>query len=246
MGLLRSNRAYWLDLWRGLALVAMVIYHGLYDWALVYGLGGEWFASPLLFIFQQSIGLSFSVIAGISMGLSKKSLGHGVKVLVIAVVISLVTMMLMPGQAIRFGVLHMLGTSIILLSLLKPYLEKIPPKIGLLLSLGLFLAFWPMGEVGLLGGTGTALGSLPILGVVLGFPPVDFASSDYYPLLPWLGAVAFGVFLRDFFPLTPLVGEGRGGLEKGLLMAGQQALPIYLIHQPLLLAVLFPLSRFFV
>lgn len=240
---LRAGRAYWLDLWRGLAVVAMIIYHACYDLVVLFGLEGDWFWSRPLFLFQQSIGLSFSILAGMGMAISRHSLKHGTQIFALAWGLTLVTRLAMPDQAIYFGVLHMLGASLMLLSLAKPALKACPQGWGLFASFVLFLAFWPLGGQGLAAPLVRGTEELGWLGVLAGNPPVGFTSSDYYPLLPWIGAVAFGFFLQKGFPMSPQVGENRQGLEKGLLWAGQHALPIYFLHQPLLILLLFPLSR---
>lgn len=242
---IKDHRSYYLDLWRGFAVIAMVIYHALYNLVIIYGFNWDGFRSLPMYIFQQSIGLSFSIMAGIGLAMSRRSLSHGLNIFGVALVVTLVTHLLMPSQGIYFGVLHMLGLSLILLSLIKKNLKKIPQGVAYALTISFFLAFWPIGQRGLLRDAFSFLQELPIIGIILGFPPETFSSSDYYPLLPWIGAVAFGFYLKPNFPLQRKIGEGLAFWEKIPLFVGQHALLIYLIHQPILLALLFPISHFF-
>lgn len=240
---MNRERAYWLDLWRGLAVLAMIFYHACYDLVVIYGIDWPAFQQPSFFYFQQSIGLSFSLTAGISLALSRHSLQHGLKIFILALVLTAGTLMLMPSQTILFGVLHMLGVSIVLGSFLKKFLEKIPAAFGLVLSFGMFLAFWPLASQSIVGNALNFLEGGGGLSAILGYPPPDFRSSDYYPLLPWFWAVLSGYFLKDFFPLQKKIGKDPSPLEAFLLLCGQKALPIYFLHQPVLLIILFPFGQ---
>jgi uncharacterized membrane protein len=75
--------------------------------------------------------------------------------------------------------------------------------------------------------------------LVLGVPPEGEAGVDWYPLLPWLAPVLLGLAAgRALYP------QGRRGpwgrwlptprAARRLGAPGRHALPIYLVHQPLL------------
>jgi uncharacterized membrane protein len=77
----------------------------------------------------------------------------------------------------------------------------------------------------------------------LGFEPANHVYVDYFPLLPWFGVVLLGIFAGYTL-------YGRSGRRFGLpdLSAwqpveilqglGAHSLKIYLIHQPVLFAIL--------
>jgi uncharacterized membrane protein len=77
--------------------------------------------------------------------------------------------------------------------------------------------------------------------MVLGVPPEGGAGVDWYPLLPWLGPALAGLAVGHM--LYP--GGRRGGWGRLLPAAppwaglagwpGRHALPIYLVHQPVLI-----------
>lgn len=71
----------------------------------------------------------------------------------------------------------------------------------------------------------------------LGFMPKSFFSTDYFPLLPWLFLFWAGYFLHH------LVGRGRlAPLRRSVCpplgWMGRHSLVLYLLHQPVILGVL--------
>ena len=63
------------------------------------------------------------------------------------------------------------------------------------------------------------------------WPPV---TNDYVPLFPWLGVVLLGLAWPE--PVVALA--RRLDVSRVLAWAGRHALPIYLLHQPVLLSLL--------
>ena len=69
------------------------------------------------------------------------------------------------------------------------------------------------------------------------------AGADWYPLLPWIGAVLVGVAIgAALYPdgergpsLRRLVRAPRGAVLAGA--PGRHSLPIYLVHQPVLIGL---------
>lgn len=78
--------------------------------------------------------------------------------------------------------------------------------------------------------------------IPLGFTPRSFSTSDYFPLLPNLGYFLLGAFLgrtlyRKKESLLPNVNPNNPILHF-LCFCGKQSLLIYLVHQPVLAAVI--------
>ena len=82
---------------------------------------------------------------------------------------------------------------------------------------------------------------------VLGIRPDDLQGVDYYPLVPWAGFALVGTWVgRTVYP------EGRRRLRgfptapprpaRWLIPLGRHSLLIYLVHQPVLFALLFLLG----
>ena len=77
----------------------------------------------------------------------------------------------------------------------------------------------------------------------LGLPWKDFSSSDYFPLLPYLGFFLMGSALgrslyRNKTSLLPKVNE-RNFIIRFLSLCGKQSLWIYLLHQPILSGIFY-------
>ena len=73
---------------------------------------------------------------------------------------------------------------------------------------------------------------------LLGLPDKSFYSSDYFPLLPWLFLYVCGFFAwraLEKLDLTRLFKRGVPILD----FCGKYSLPIYMLHQPLLMGICF-------
>ncbi|MFC1906028.1 heparan-alpha-glucosaminide N-acetyltransferase domain-containing protein [Chloroflexota bacterium] len=107
--------------------------------------------------------------------------------------------------------------------------------------------------INLILGTACLVGGIFLNRLVFGFPwllwlglkPQSFVTLDYFPMLPW-----FGVFLLGIFAGKLLYPEGvrrfkfrdlNNPATKSLGFMGRHSLLIYLIHQPIALAILFAL-----
>ena len=223
-----SKRIWELDALRGLALIGMMGIHLVYDLVELYRV---WSWNPVWYqVFKNNYGAIFLVISGISVTLGRHPVRRGLQVFCCGGLCTLVTYgMYRLGFAgkdiiIYIGVLQCLG----LCMMLWPVFRKLPgPPLVLLAGAMVILGLWLR----------TVSFSFPWL-TVLGFAPYGFASSDYFPLLPNLGYFLVGAVLgrklyrekKSRFPLEnpPL---------KGLQWMGRNSLLIYLLHQPVLAAV---------
>ena len=82
----------------------------------------------------------------------------------------------------------------------------------------------------------------------LGLTTEDFASSDYFPLLPYLGFFLLGAALgRTVYSkkqtLLPKV-NSRNFILRFLQWCGRQSLLIYLLHQPVLSGICMLITLF--
>ena len=243
-------RYWWLDTLRGLALLNMLAYHGMYDWVYVFGRPSGWYdiAAPGCHVWQQYICWSFLLISGFSFALSRRPVKNGLLTGLCALVLTGVTLLVMPSERILFGVLHLNACAILLTCLLRPLLEKIPAWWGLGGSALLFLLTnqFPSGYVGF-----EALRLCPLPAALyrpnwfwLGFPDLQrFYSADYFPLLPWLflfwcgyfGYRAAVNFLKSPAPApAPL---------RPLNWVGSHTLLLYMLHQPVIFGCLWLVDR---
>ena len=237
-----------LDTVRGVCILSMVAYHGMYDLVDIFGLPSAWYTGLPGYIWQQSICWTFILLSGMCWQLSRRHVKRGLLLVGCGAAITLITWLGMPSQRILYGVLNLLGLSALLLIPLDKVFRKIPAWAGLVGALLLF-ALTKNVSRGSLGFEGLVLCRLPSwlyatdLLAVVGFPSPSFWSTDYFPLLPWFFLFCAGYFLWSLLDKSPRAKELlRPGLRP-LSFLGRHSLAIYLIHQPALMAVFTVLGR---
>ena len=237
-----------LDTVRGVCILSMVAYHGMYDLVDIFGLPSAWYTGLPGYIWQQSICWTFILLSGLCWQLSRRHVKRGLLLVGCGAAITLITWLVMPSQRILYGVLNLLGLSALLLIPLDKVFRKIPAWAGLVGALLLF-ALTKNVSRGSLGFEGLVLCRLPRwlyatdLLAVVGFPSPSFWSTDYFPLLPWFFLFCAGYFLWSLLDKSPRAKELlRPGLRP-LSFLGRHSLAIYLIHQPALMAVFSVLGR---
>ena len=215
-----------LDAWRTLAVVLMAIYHFLFDLYIFGVIGAETMFCTPLNVLERFICSSFILLAGASARFSRNNLRRGLVVLGAGLVVELGAAA--AGQTIRWGVLMLLGTSMVIWHFAGKYLGKLPGW-ALAVSGGIlfFLTRWWTGTVAV-----TVSWLYP-----LGFIAPGFYSADYFPLLPWFFLFLMGTVLggwclnhRDNRLLT-------APLPAALTWPGRHSLVIYVLHQPVLYGV---------
>lgn len=215
-----------LDELRGFDILAMVGYHLAYDLVKLGVLHLPFFFSGWMNVVRDLFAGMFLVISGICCLYSRSNLRRGVLCLLAALAVESVTA-LIPGMAIRFGILHLLGWSMALTGLLEKILEKIPDQAGFFATAGCFLAGYlaaPWKHTWFPAGEGLFL---------LGLPGADFHSSDYFPLIPWVFLFAAGYFGGKILNRKGLLKTGSPKFPF-LSFCGRHSLWIYLLHQPIL------------
>ncbi len=186
-------------------------------------------ASMFLFIVGVSLILSYSKVKKESKkSVILKYLKRGLKIFSLGLLITAVTWAFFPNDFIIFGILHLIGISIILVIPLLKF-KRLNLILGLItISLGFFLEQFRFGFDWLLW---------------LGFIPNNFYTFDYFPILPWFGVILLGLFFGNL-----LYPNGKRSFKikdisnffitKFLAFLGRNSLIIYLVHQPLLIIFL--------
>lgn len=239
-----KGRVRILDVLRGFSLLSMIAFHTTYDLLVFFGWDIPWYYEWPGRLWQQSICWVFILVSGASLHYGRNTLRRGLTVLICAMGLTLVTVVATPGQAIWFGVLHFMGSAMLLVGLLRPVLQRLPEVVGLVASFALFLLLYGLPR-GYLGIGPLQLVQLPY-GLYafdwlapLGFPGPGFVSADYFPLLPWLLLYLTGWFgwalLKDRAPRGV---PGKNPLE----WMGRHSLLIYMLHQPVIFGVLWLLG----
>ncbi|MDF1534003.1 MAG: heparan-alpha-glucosaminide N-acetyltransferase [Methanosarcinaceae archaeon] len=242
-----ANKRFWeIDFLRGIAILLMIIFHALYDFNYFgdYNFNlhsGLWAyigrASAITFIFVVGISLTLSHSRATVMKIPKqdiyqKYIKRGARIFSWGLIITLITWLFLKDGVIVFGILHFIGLSVILA---YPFLRL--HKYNLLIGAGIIL-------------TGLYLGNLAfdfpwLLG--LGFKPYGFNTLDYFPILPWFGITLIGIFAGNLlYPNYTRKIDIKDYTEFLLIrlfcLLGRRSLLIYLIHQPVLIALLYLLG----
>ncbi len=238
-----STRCALLDELRGLDLISMMLYHGMWDLVYLFGVRAPWYGSWQGELWQQSICWVFILLSGFCLPLGRHPVKRGAVVFGCGALVTAVTLIFMPADAVWFGVLTLLGSAMIITGLLEKWMEKVPPVVGLAGSMFLFY-FTRYAADGYLQ-LGHWLITLPgflyanYFTAYLGFYPFGFFSTDYFPLTPWLFLFWAGFYLhhlaeRTAQSLRPL----RRSVCPPLGWLGRNSLMLYLLHQPVIYGVL--------
>lgn len=230
-----------LDELRGLDLISMMLYHGMWDVVFLFGVAQKWYTERPGIVWQQSICWVFILLSGFCLPMGHHPYKRGGVVFGAGALVTTVTLLFMPGDVVWFGVLTLLGSSMLITAALDGLLHRIPPAVGLAVSAALFWVTYPTmsGFWNLPGGRFLLPQALcaNYLTAYLGFMPKGFFSTDYFPLLPWLFLFWAGYFLHY------LVGRARmeplrRSVCPPLGWMGRHSLVLYLLHQPAILGVL--------
>lgn len=232
-----------IDTMRGLCLISMILYHTFYDLVFIYCVRFPFYHETAAYIWQQSICWTFILLAGFSFSFGRHHLKRGMILLACGFVIELVTAFAIPDEIVRFGILTFMGFATLLMIPLEKLLAGVPTFIGLPASMLMFILFRNVND-GFLGFEGLQFVRLPDflystpLSTVIGFTQSSFSSSDYFALLPWFFLYLTGYFLWKLWDAKK---EHIPFLYKeipGVSFIGRHTLPIYMLHQPVVMGVL--------
>lgn len=242
-------RLHALDTLRGACLISMMAYHGLWNLAYLFGIDLPWYRGLPGYVWQQSICWTFLILSGFCWRLGRHHLKRGLMIFGGGIVVSLVTHLMMPADAISFGILTCTGSCVLLMIPLDKPFRKVPAGLGMAVSIALFVLLRNCNGHEL-GFENFVIARLPDwlyrnwLTTYLGFPMPGFRSADYFPILPWSLLFIFGYFLHGFLHSRKLdeklFAKGRVPV---LNLLGRHSLLVYLLHQPVLYGITELLSR---
>ena len=228
-----GTRAQAIDVARGAALVAMIVYHACW-FADDAGLVSLDLRATGWHLFQRSIAASFFLLVGVSLALARPTAAKaGARIARIAACALLVTAtsaVLDPHRVVTFGILHNIAVSSVL---------ALPA-----LRLGVWNAL--LGAVLVVLGAAVSLPGHPLLDWTgLGGEPAT--AFDFQPLLPWLGVVrwgvAFGTALLGPVGEPVLAWHSDSAPARVLAFLGRHGLAVYMVHVPVLVAIAAVLAK---
>ncbi|MDP4120261.1 MAG: heparan-alpha-glucosaminide N-acetyltransferase domain-containing protein [Bacillota bacterium] len=242
-----------LDEIRGFCVLCMVFFHAFFTIGYIF----NWSIGNILYDFFAPIepffAGTFILISGFSCNLSHSNLIRGFKLLAVALIINIITIFITNkfdvDIAIYFGILNLLSICMILYGLLEKVKLKIPFKSGLFVTAILFLITYNI-SYGYIGFAGPLSVTLPSSlyqtnnFFMFGFFNDSFQSADYFPILPWVFLFFFGSCLGQVATNNKLSYSFYKLRFPPLSFLGRHALIIYILHQPVILGILYLISLF--
>lgn len=190
-------------------------------------------ATAAIFVFLAGVSLAVSYWRArkkmTPLELRLKFVGRGVRIFLWGMLITLATLVFLKEGFIFFGVLHLVGVSIILAYPLVRYRFTNLVLGVILIAAGIYVQ-------------GINASSYWLLW--LGLAPAGFYTLDYFPLLPWFGVILIGLFFGNtFYPNAQrkfrLPDLSQFSIVRLIRVAGSNSLLIYFLHQPALVILLY-------
>jgi uncharacterized membrane protein len=236
----KTKRIDGLDIFRGFAILAMILYHFTYDLNYFRIISLDMNHSPatlvirytIISIFLLSMGMSLALVHNRAIkwsSMRKRILQLGLASLLVTVA----TYFVFPSSWIYFGILHF----ILVASLITVMLLKFP-KVILLLTLVILI------------GSATHLLNMNWLYALLKEPlSLPKYTEDLVPLFPWLAVVFMGTLVIHYnlhekiFNISLF--NTKFCINRLLKKMGQHSLLIYLVHQAIIFGAFELYFRFF-
>ena len=262
----QKKRVHFIDTLRGFLIIYVVYYHLMYDLNDILGynipyLYSDWFAS-----IRDGMSGTLIFISGISCNFSGNNIKRGIKTLLIALALTLVTFFIMPSQIILFGILHLLGSMMLIYSVIELVKNKVMGKGSnlkientfselkfakriLIMCILMFLFVMSFnvyyGYIQVFGNyvelPDFLYGSFPTY--LLGFR-ADYFSADYYPMIPWGLLFLAGAMFGYCFKSDKIPDFMYKNKLPWLSFIGRHTMIIYIVHQPLLFGIFYIISNY--
>ena len=225
-----KKRIWELDVIRGIAIIGVVFIHVVYDLNYIFDKPVDF--GPIFDFVQKYGSLIFILLSGICVTLGRRHIKRGLIVFAGGVIISVVTIVMInlkflaPGAVIHFGILSLLGFSMIAYILFDKMNKYFLLVFGIIIAvIGIIIR-----------NNDIHVSTLNPFMLSLGLTPKDYYCGDFFPILPNFGYFLIGAFIgktayKNKKTLIPFVSE-RNIIVRIFSFLGRQSLWIYLAHQP--------------
>jgi uncharacterized membrane protein len=226
---------------RGAAIAGVVLFHFVWDLDFANLIPQGIATHPIWIAFGRLLAGTFMFLVGVSLVLAHKS---GIRwmpffkrigvIALAAIAITIVTYLSNPDALIFYGILH---------------------AITIACLFGIAVVHWPVWVVlpaGLMIWILPLVYSSPMFDsrwvAWIGFAQSPPPSNDLVPIFPWLGISLIGIAIaRAAMKLglhERITADPPSGFSgRSLVFMGRHSLIIYLLHQPLLLAIILPMAK---
>ncbi len=233
-----------IDILRSVAIVMMVTYHAAYDLHVYRGWGIDVFGMPWTILARTSACI-FLVLVGLCFVISweRKPFWRNVvhrtgRILAYACIVSVATYIADPVSYVRFGILHLIGAT----ALLLPLFVKLRAW-NCLLGILIIVVSTQLGDL---------IRGKSVLLLPLGITPPGFVSVDYFPVFPWFGVILVGMALGAVYVRSPerytVIRASEKTVQQSIILRSvktisSHSLVIYMLHQPIILAILITMQK---
>jgi uncharacterized membrane protein len=230
------------DAARGAALIGMFAYHLSWDLAYFGLIAPAFPTTPAMRLFSHTVAATFLALVGVSLVLAHPNEFHRraflrreALVCGAAALVTLGSGLLSPANAIYFGILHCIAVA----SLLAAPMLQAPLGFVFAVSAFVFAAPFVLANA--------AFDPAPVIWLGLGTTLPD--TLDWRPLMPWSGFVFLGLGLTRL-AWRPLAAarfrrwRPKSKFSRTVDWIGRHTLAIYLVHQPILFALLYAATGF--
>lgn len=229
--MLKNSRYLVIDFIRGLAILAMMVYHFGFDLNMQ-GIIAQDLNNSITWQIARSLILGiFLFVAGFSMALAasqtvKQRLKRLARIFGCAMLVSMMSYFMFPESWIYFGVLHFVVIASLICWILMRYEKLLFPLAIAFLVIGLFYQ--------------SSMFDQPLL-QWLGMMTHKPLTEDYVPMLPWLGVMIIGIIIGQWSLTNThhwLLASTPNAALNPVQWLGQHSLVTYMLHQPILIGAL--------
>jgi len=228
-----------IDILKGVAVICMIIFHIFY-FPNQYGFKEIEYDTTLLKCIARIAQFIFITCVGINLVFSnqnkssevkiKSNLTRIAKITVLAILMSLFTYFVFGDKYVKFGILHFIALSSLLLFMFVNDKKIILLILGILCGLYALNNHHPEYFKNV---------SEPIA-FIMGFYNNKYQSIDHFPIIPWMILICIGILIGHFIiendiKMPDEISENP--ISKFLEKTGQKSLEIYAVHWLVLYAV---------
>ena len=223
-----------LDNARSAALMGMVAFHLVFDLQMNGLVPYGTTATTFFYWHARLVAGSFLLLSGVSLWLAHETRlnwpgfwRRWIKLAAAAALVTVATYAALPDYFVYFGILH----SLALCSLIGLGFLRLPALVTAGVGLGVMACSYILPSVSF---------NTPLLRFV-GLATIPAETVDFEPIFPWVGPFLLGLAaakLASRYGLWPKIALPNSRLTRALSWPGRHSLGFYLIHQPVLLGLI--------
>lgn len=244
----KPQRVRIIDGLRGLAIFLMILHHFIFNMSFPLYDGSDFaklcyriYSSDIVETYLQTFfQCLFIFISGVACRYSRSNIKRGIITLLFGFGLEGITCYVLPkidpelfaGCEIRYGILTLLGSCMLIWGLFGKWLDKVmfSKKAGMVFPL-LMLVLWYIFH-------GFSESWFDFSGFEwFGFPSKTFYTADYFPLFPWLFMFLFGVQIGRFIRENKFPAFFYRIRLPFFDFIGRYTVWIYLLHQPVIFGI---------